>query len=178
MTYPGVTAASSITTPTVLLPARTAAAVTSSADDPIRADVERVLHAVIDATVRGPARLVTAVPRCVLRRAAAFGPLAEPARVVRSIVDLVAAGGQRGVIDVDDAPAPDEPAAARPSADRAPVGDPATDLPIDDYESLAASHVVDRLPSLTPDELRTIRAFEVGNRGRRTILGRIDQLLA
>jgi hypothetical protein len=31
-TYPGVTAASSITTPTVLLPARTAAAVTSSAD--------------------------------------------------------------------------------------------------------------------------------------------------
>jgi hypothetical protein len=152
--------------------------VASSAEDPIRADVERVLHAVVDATVRAHVRLATAVPRCVLRRAAGFGPLAEPVRVVRSIVDLVAAGGQRGVIAPDDTPAPDEPAVARPSPDRGPVADTATDLPIDDYESLAASHVVDRLPSLTPDELRTIRAFEVANRGRRTILGRIDQLLA
>jgi hypothetical protein len=152
--------------------------VASLAEDPIRAEVERVLHAVVVATVRAPARLATAVPRCVLRRAAGFGPLAEPVRVVRSIVDLVASGGQRGVIDPDDAPAPDEPAVARASPDRTSVADTATDLPVDDYESLAASQVVDRLPTLTPAELRTIRAFEVAHRGRRTVLGRIDQLLA
>ena len=55
---------------------------------------------------------------------------------------------------------------------------PTTELPIEDYESLAASHVVDRLATLTPAELRAVRAFETAHRGRRTILGRIEQLLA
>jgi hypothetical protein len=148
------------------------------AEDPIRAEVERVLHAVVDVTVRTPVRIATAVPRCVLRRAARFGPLAEPVRVVRSIVDLVG-GGARGVVTPDDAPAPDEPAVI-PTHEPvvAPLDDVAPDLPIEDYESLAASHVVDRLPRLTPDELRVIQAFEVAHRGRRTVLGRVEQLLA
>lgn len=154
----------------------------STAKDPVRAEVERVLHAVVDATVRAPVRLATAVPRCLLRRAASLGPLAEPVRVVRSIVGLAAAGGGRGVVGPDDAPAPDEPATPGTPHPRAPVvetaGDAAGVLPIDDYESLAASHVVDRLPTLTPDELRVVESFEIANRGRRTILGRIEQLLA
>lgn len=150
----------------------------STAKDPVRAEVERVLHAVVDATVRAPVRLATAVPRCLLRRAASLGPLAEPVRVVRSIVGLAAAGGGRGVVGPDDAPAPDEPATAGTPHPRAPVVDTAGVLPIDDYESLAASHVVDRLPTLTPDELRVVESFEIANRGRRTILGRIEQLLA
>ena len=53
-----------------------------------------------------------------------------------------------------------------------------TELPIADYESLAVSHVVDRLPTLTGAELAAVRAFETAHRGRRTILGRIEQLLA
>ena len=60
--------------------------------------------------------------------------------------------------------------------------DPATPsgehLPIEEYESLAASQVVARLPTLTTAELEDVRAFESAHRGRRTILGKIDQLLA
>lgn len=72
-----------------------------------------------------------------------------------------------------------EPVAAEVAAalDEGVTADPAA-LPIDQYESLAASHVVARLESLTPDELRTVRSFETSHRGRRTVLGKIDQLLA
>jgi hypothetical protein len=54
----------------------------------------------------------------------------------------------------------------------------AAHLPIEQYESLAASHVVARLEALTTDELHTVRSFETAHRGRRTVLGKIDQLLA
>jgi hypothetical protein len=60
-------------------------------------------------------------------------------------------------------------AAERPSA---------TSLPLDDYESLAASQVVARLDRLDRDELRRIQEFETSHRGRRTILGKVEQLLA
>lgn len=52
----------------------------------------------------------------------------------------------------------------------------AATLPISDYESLAAIHVVERLRSMTSDEIELIRRFEVANRSRRTILAKIDQL--
>jgi hypothetical protein len=51
-------------------------------------------------------------------------------------------------------------------------------LPIDQYESLAASQVVARLASLTAEDLEAVRRFEVSHRGRRTVIARIDQLLA
>jgi hypothetical protein len=149
------------------------------ADDPIRQEVERVLQAIVGVTVVAPVRLATAVPRCVLRRVARCGPLVEPLRVVRSLVDLAGAGlGARGVVSPDDAPLPREEAVvAAPSGP--PAGEaPTVHLPIEDYESLAASHVVDRLPTLTPAELAQVQAFEAAHRGRRTILGRIEQLLA
>lgn len=53
----------------------------------------------------------------------------------------------------------------------------AASLGIPDYDSLAASQVVPRLAALTPDELAAVRAYEAAHRGRRTILGRVDQLL-
>ena len=147
----------------------------SRADDPIRADVERALQAVVDLTVRMPVRLMTAVPRCVVRRALRIGPLAEPARVVQSLLDLATT---RSVATSDDAPAPPPP---RRTIEVDADGDTArarpVSLPIEDFESLAASQVVDRLPTLTPDELRAVQAFEVANRSRRTVLGRIEQLL-
>jgi hypothetical protein len=147
-------------------------------DDPIRAEVERVLHALVNLTVVVPMRVATAVPRCILRRATRGGPLAEPMRIVRSLVDLAGAGGGvRGVVAPDDAPMPTEVVAAPPEP--VPATDEASaDLPIEDYESLAASHVVDRLPTLTPGELVAVQAYETAHRGRRTILGRVEQLLA
>lgn len=55
--------------------------------------------------------------------------------------------------------------------------DPDT-LAITDYDSLSASQVVPRLDSLGPDELESIRLYEVGSRGRKTILNKIAQLQA
>jgi hypothetical protein len=55
--------------------------------------------------------------------------------------------------------------------------DAATTLPLEGYESLAASQVVARLGRLTPAELEQVREFERSHRGRRTILGKIEQLL-
>ena len=51
-------------------------------------------------------------------------------------------------------------------------------LPIDGYDSLAASQVVQRLNTLTAAELETVRAHEESHRARRTILGKIAQLQA
>jgi hypothetical protein len=54
----------------------------------------------------------------------------------------------------------------------------AAELPIGGYDSLAASQVVLRLGSLTPDELTSIERYEITHRNRRTILGKINQLQA
>lgn len=71
-------------------------------------------------------------------------------------------------------PVPDaEVAATQPDAS-AVAG--AGDLPIPDYESLAAIHVVHRLGTLRTEELEQVRSFEQANRGRRTILAKIEQL--
>ena len=43
-------------------------------------------------------------------------------------------------------------------------------------DSLAASQVVERLASLSPDELEAVRRYETAGRRRRTVLNRIDQL--
>jgi len=102
------------------------------------------------------------------------------------------------VVDLAQAEAePSEPAAAPsppPSTSSAANGDredltvvngapePAIDdaihaaLPIPDYDELSASQVVQRLPGLGHDELEAIRVYETRGRGRRTILGKIDQL--
>jgi hypothetical protein len=74
--------------------------------------------------------------------------VAEPA--VAGVVDTVP-------IDADDAPTADE-------------------LPIAEYESLAAIHVVERLPGLQPDELEAVRRFETAHRARRTVLAKIAQI--
>jgi hypothetical protein len=79
------------------------------------------------------------------------------------------------------------PAAPAPGPAPAPVSGPRvangagdeTSVPtlsIPDYDELSASQVVQRLPGLTGDELEAIRAYETHGRGRRTILGKIDQL--
>jgi hypothetical protein len=63
-----------------------------------------------------------------------------------------------------------------PEPDAIPAPDAAT-LSIPDYDSLAASQVLPRLDGLTTDELEAIRAYEAAHRNRRTILGRLSQLL-
>ncbi|MET0324502.1 MAG: hypothetical protein ABW219_04705 [Ilumatobacteraceae bacterium] len=149
-------------------------------DDPIRAEVERWLHAIVGVTVLAPALVLGRTRRCATRRAAAVRHRVErPVVMVRSLFDLAVRG-----------PATADPVASAtpasgtvvtpvdPEVDPATPSLDATELPIEEYESLAASQVVDRLPSLTAAELDVVRRFEVDHRGRRTVLGRIDQLLA
>lgn len=75
-----------------------------------------------------------------------------------------------------------EVAAARnapaPDSVEAPVRSSAaaSSLPIADYDSLAASQVIPRLSGLTPVELAAVRDYELGHRGRKTILGKVAQL--
>jgi hypothetical protein len=76
--------------------------------------------------------------------------------------------------------APDPP--ATPAA-RAPTADPPREQEVDvellaipGYDSLSASQVVPRLAGLAPEELELVRKYELGGRGRRTILSRIAQL--
>ncbi len=49
-------------------------------------------------------------------------------------------------------------------------------LPIPGYDTLSASQVVERLTGLGSDELDAVHAYEAAHRGRRTILGKIEQL--
>jgi len=51
-------------------------------------------------------------------------------------------------------------------------------LAIPGYDSLSASQVVQRLEGLSPAELDEVRAHEAAHRQRRTILHRVEQLLA
>jgi hypothetical protein len=70
------------------------------------------------------------------------------------------------------APRPAE--AVEPASEPVPAAD---ELAIPGYDSLAASQVVERLASLTPDELALIRRYETAGRHRRTILNRIERLV-
>lgn len=68
---------------------------------------------------------------------------------------------------------------ARPAAKAArdvEPGEVVTALAIPDYDGLSASHVVNRLAGLSPDELDAVRRYELANRGRKTILSKIAQL--
>ena len=63
-----------------------------------------------------------------------------------------------------------------PTATAPEPGATVTALAIPDYDGLSASQVVNRLAGLTPDELDAVRRYELGNRGRKTILSKVAQL--
>lgn len=148
---------------------------TATFGDPVRAQVE--------ATLRRLVADVTAIPchvtRSVQRR------VEQPIAVVRTMVSLAVntvlgqtpfsrPGTPSGTADT----AP-PPITGRAYTRAAPAPEhPTAVLPIDDYESLAASQVVSRLERLDLDELAAIEEFELSHRGRRTILGKIEQLRA
>jgi len=152
----------------------------SAPADPVRLEVEEALHRVVDG--------LTAIPCAAVRRVTQA--VAKPVGLVRSMVELtlhgVLGGGAAAPASSTVKPAESpQPAPVDESSDTATAvvvdGDPddaSTELPLHGYESLAASQVVARLSRLEPDELELIKAFELAHRGRRTILGKIDQLLA
>jgi hypothetical protein len=73
----------------------------------------------------------------------------------------------------DAVPASEDTVVVEVRSDPAP---PASSLAIAGYDSLAASQVIPRLGGLDAAELEAVRRYETSNRGRKTILGKIDQL--
>jgi hypothetical protein len=99
------------------------------------------------------------------------------ARVAETAEGALAVLGTFGVGDAD-TPAPRSRAPEPPngSGPNGAGSAEAPDLAISDYDALSASQVVEHLKGLGDDELEAIRAYEVANRGRATILGKIEQL--
>jgi hypothetical protein len=88
--------------------------------------------------------------------------------------------GALGVLSADDLSAMsserrDAPAGASAPPTTAPAVT-VSGLAISDYDGLSASQVVDRLDGLSRADLDAIRVHESANRGRKTVLGKIDQL--
>ena len=126
-----------------------------SDDDPIRAEVERRAHAIVGLSVLAPALIVGSCPAapCARRRPSVTTSVVRSRNVVRTLIDLVARG-PAAEPGSDACPAP--PTWPRARAARSRARDRPS-WPIDEYESLAASQVVARLPTLTADELAAVR---------------------
>jgi len=72
---------------------------------------------------------------------------------------------------------PKAPATPTAASTRTSAASPSDDhLAIPGYDALSASQVVQRLAGLSAAELEAVRAYEAGNRGRKTILHRVSQL--
>ena len=148
--------------------------------DPVRDQVEDALRRLVGTVASVPCDAVRAVQGVVSRSTA----------LLRTIVTLTVDGllgwdVDAGVPPLSTAVAPSgvgagtaTPSSEGVAAERARDGGVAADLAIAGYEDLAASHIVARLDGLGPDDLAAIRRFELAHRGRRTVVGKIDQLLA
>jgi len=155
--------------------------------DPVRDNVEATLHRLVGLASSGPCAVARAAGRTinesigVLRSVLTLtvdGLLgwdvdAGVAPLVTGVVSSASTTKPTTSITANAAEQPDGAANPRHAAARAA----AAELAIPGYEDLAASHIVARLDKLTAAELTEIRAFEVANRGRRTVVGKIDQLL-
>ncbi len=109
-----------------------------------------------------------------------FGKLGDQATVVLTEVGLLSRPPEEArpvapsptVLPAE----PVAPAGSSAPAVRKPSRAAAHNLAIADYDSLAASQVIPRLPGLSAAELEAIRTYESGRRRRKTVLNRIAQL--
>jgi hypothetical protein len=147
--------------------------------DPVRDQVEVTLRRLVDAVASVPCRSARAVQ----------GAVSQSVALLRGIVNLTVDGLLGWDVDAGVPPLGTAVARSGVSSDAAPRatdepaerrrdGGVAADLAIAGYEDLAASHIVARLDGLDRDDLAAIRRFELAHRGRRTVVGKIDQLLA
>lgn len=148
---------------------------------------QRLVDAVLDEFAGAVPRLISRtrrqvhVGRTIAARLPCLGALAPPARPISvpahervgvTVVDVLASDWEDGAAGSDPTVPPVEPV---PLSE--PVPD-AAELPLQDYDALAASQVVPRLTSLSLAELDAVRRYERGHRNRQTILNRVGQLLA
>jgi len=150
-----------------------------------RRPLERAIDLTFFAPIGLAVKMATCVPRLVADGRHRVEQRIAAARAIGEVV--VTYGGNRLLQRFADDTLPTPPTALRTSASeqRTIAGALLTDetyitdvaeLPIDKYESLAASQVVARLESLDAGELSLVEQFERANRRRRTVLGKIEQL--
>jgi hypothetical protein len=156
--------------------------------DPVRAQVEETLRRAVDTVAAVPCELARRTRERAGRMAERLtDSVTTSISLARTLGELTFGGllgvGRSAVVPVSGVRPPSALPERRPTVVSTPTGlteradTNADDLPLEDYESLAASQVVARLARLSPGDLVKIREFEEANRGRRTILGKIEQLL-
>ncbi len=187
-------------------PARFPPSSGATIDDPADPDpvVAPAREPVSPAPAGSAAGTVTPKPRTSRRRATAAPPAAAPSPPASSARTRSPKAGPPNARAAKAGPAPAvSPRRATPPSSRLasrrgsssartapPAGSPRTavaptsplseteqDLAIHGYGALAASQIVPRLTTLGRPELEAIARFERANRGRRTILNRLDQLM-
>jgi hypothetical protein len=116
----------------------------------------------------------------MLRRAldvAVFAPLGAVATLTAAIARRVGRAPLPADDQVEIAPAtvaPTDPPTPPPTAWRGNDDD----LPIEGYDHLAASQVVDRLDDLTPRERELVATYERAHRHRQSVLAKVALLQA
>jgi hypothetical protein len=148
---------------------------------------DRGIDRLVDISVYAPIGLAVEISRCLARLVGSGRQRAErqvvAARMIGAMV--VKAGSQevRHRLDAPSSGGESSPVAPAPGvAESVPATDSgsrltgADELPIVDYQSLAASQVVAKLSSLDGEELAAVERFERTHRRRRTVLGKIEQL--
>jgi hypothetical protein len=157
---------------------------TEAAPSPLLEELLRTVPRFVDRTrsqaelARSLAALLPCVGPVLARRAHDDAPVA-PGAPEHERVDVLGVLADGDLEEVEPAPGLDQDAdRVEPEPEHDDAVPVESDLPIQDYDSLAASQVVPRLATLTPEELRVVRAYEQATRGRQTILHRVAQLLA
>lgn len=139
---------------------------------------------VVDMVVAVPWSLTVAIGRAVPAAWRAAQRRALP--MVDAFADAAAGPGVHVTLDesTDDAEEfdviiePDDVVeeTARDAAAPVDPGLAADELPIEEYDALAARQVVARLADLFPEELDAVERYEIAHRHRQTVLHRIAQL--
>lgn len=151
-----------------------------------RDPVDRVVDLVVAVPVSMTLAISRAVPaawRAAQRRAlpvvdAFADQAAEVTEVVEEAAEQAVGAIGAAAAEVDGSDAHGADVAPDAAVVEPEVGLTADELPIEEYDALAARQVVARLADLFPEELDAVERYEIAHRHRQTVLHRIAQLRA
>jgi hypothetical protein len=140
-----------------------------------RERARRLADELIDYAIYAPLgaaiSLAEELPELVRRGRERFGTQVKLAQVIGKVAVDSARRQAEGFVRGSSRPRPanEKPVEEAKSSGKA--------TPFPDYDDLGAAEVISRLASLLPEELHIVRAYEELHRARRTVLGKISQLL-
>ena len=141
-----------------------------------RPSIEPLLQRVLDVVLHAPIDVVTHLRNDVPRLVAdGRTQIENRVRVARWVGEMAVHVGSKQLHERLNPPVA-APAAPAPSSE--PPVSPHLSQPFEGYDNLAAAQIVQLLGRLPHVELHMVRDYEAAGRRRRTILAKIDQLLA